>query len=302
MSGHNANLDRVRFHPHESNLLCTSAEEGAIRLWDVRANHGKNFAKIELTSNAVSAEWHPSSSKSCQYICVSQSNNYVQVFDIRKMQNVNGSGGSGSRGARSAPQSAAPTKALRSFDLNPDILRDSHFSPSGTHLVVATKSPDGMGQLKHFLWDRPEKDQLEMNSVTGHIGSIYTIRFSPDGTKLATGGHDALVGLWDVKSMICKSTISRNKFIRSVSYSYDSKILACCGDEDGIVLANCQTGTQIDKFSLQSSRKNAPGGGGSDEIAFHPKAYVLACARIGSPSDTKGAHVTIAKLDIAADQ
>merc|ERR1719162_2926426 len=55
--------------------------------------------------------------------------------------------------------------------------------------------------------------KYKLSTFVGHTGPIYSISFSPDGKFLATGGNDALVGLWDVKSMTCQATISsRTKF------------------------------------------------------------------------------------------
>ena len=139
----------------------------------------------------------------------------------------------------------------------------------------------------------------------GHTGPIYALRFAPNGRMLATGGADALVGLWDVPSMVCKTTIGRRtKFVRSVAYSHDSKIVACCSEEEGVDLADGETGERLGTVKLLP--KNSGGGTsrdrfgrsddiafhGSDEIAFHPKGYVLACAR----GETQSPQVTIASL------
>ncbi len=34
--------------------------------------------------------------------------------------------------------------------------------------------------------------------LRGHVASIQTVVFSPDGTRLASGGRDAHILLWDV--------------------------------------------------------------------------------------------------------
>ena len=36
--------------------------------------------------------------------------------------------------------------------------------------------------------------------MTGHIGDVYGVAFSPDGTRLATASGDPSVKLWDVAS------------------------------------------------------------------------------------------------------
>jgi len=161
-----------------------------------------------------------------------------------------------------------------------------------------------MGELRLFEWEKSQGKDLSTHKVfVGHTGAIYTIRFSPNGTHLATGGNDALVGLWNVPFMVCTATISRRtKFIRSVSYSYDSKLIACCSEEDGIDLANAETGECVGTVNLtKGARYASSGGGNADEIAFHPKGYFLACAR-GEPSGSSSMsssqvpQVSVAKI------
>jgi len=277
--------------------------------------------KSRMGACAASLEWHPGQKSLC--LVVAEKDNSVHVYDVRNMR------GRGGLGGRVAPQAGGSGQLpVRSFRLDPHTLQETHFSPSGTHLIsAARRADDGMGVLKIYPWDSgpssvPQQsgDYLDVNKhaavFVGHTGPIYTLRFAPNGRTLATGGADALVGLWDVPSMVCKKTIGRDgmesmgaKFIRSVSFSHDSKIVAYCSEEEGIDLADGETGEKLGTVSLAPTNS---GGGirrverekgrnisvpverGSDEIAFHPKLYALACARGECGSHTP--QVTIASL------
>ena len=327
-------VDRARFHPTQDSLLATtSGSDAVVKLWDLRSStSAKAAGKIELTGSSgngmstVDISWSPS--KTSTLLVVTEKNGNVHVVDTRKLGSSSSVKTPG--GTNSNPSNSNSSPFRKTFALRPKIVDACVFSPSGDHLVAAT-SEEGYGELTAWNWEasdeggsdatakeeksddnriqtQPLQQKQKQYVYPAHTGPIYSFCFSPNGRKLATGGGDALVGLWDVDTMVCSSTITRyNRFVRSVSFSYDSKIIATSTEENSIDLANSETGTFVGKVSMTDNNsnnknssnnrlgandRNAPG---ADEIAFHPKTHLLACARCDSGSHSP---LTVMKLSL----
>eukprot|EP00547_Thalassionema_nitzschioides_P002230 CAMPEP_0194216336 /NCGR_PEP_ID=MMETSP0156-20130528/18790_1 /TAXON_ID=33649 /ORGANISM="Thalassionema nitzschioides, Strain L26-B" /LENGTH=335 /DNA_ID=CAMNT_0038945085 /DNA_START=81 /DNA_END=1085 /DNA_ORIENTATION=+ len=256
VSGHTAPVDRVRFHPSDPNLLLTTAQDRTVRLWDLRGGSQHFLGRWDLQSSPqygscpASVEWH-----GAHHIVVTERNDCVHIYDSRKAR-----GGS--------------KNAYKSFDLKPNIVEGCQVSPNGEYLVATTTTRgEGMGEVR--IWTLDSETVEDAYVYPGHTGPIYQFCFSPDGTLLATGGSDAIVGIWDTQHMVCTQTITRRtKFVRSVSFSHDSQLLANSTEEDGIDIAG-RSGEWLGTVYLQPNKR-----GGAEEICFHPKEVcLLACAR-----------------------
>ena len=75
------------------------------------------------------------------------------------------------------------------------------------------------------LWDVAQ--QLELQTLEGHNGYVYTVAFSQDGKRLASGSYDKTIRLWDVATGSALQTLSGHEAaVYSVAWSADNSTLA----------------------------------------------------------------------------
>ena len=64
-------------------------------------------------------------------------------------------------------------------------------------------------------------------TLKGHTGWVYSVRFSPDGTRIASGSRDQTIRLWDASTGEQLDTLKGHTFdVTSVSFSPDGKRIA----------------------------------------------------------------------------
>lgn len=304
VTGHGAHVDRVRFHPSEANQLCTSALDGTVRVWDIRSGAERAVGRIDISSgdSAVFLDWCAGTSS---HLAVTERDGSIHIYDARKLS----SGANHNRGGGGRQSSGSKSTPLHTFQIPDTDVDACIFSPSGNHLVAATAvRGNTMSDLRIWNWKDGEeafaKSLAERTQfkVPAHTGPIFSMQFSPDGKRLATGSADAIVGIWDVSTMCCASTITRRlKFIRGVSFSHDSRWLANSSEEDGIDIADASTGDSLGTFQLRERPRDGGPTGGADEIAFNPtNAHILACARaaVGHYPPSANSAVVVAKIKI----
>jgi WD40 repeat protein/serine/threonine protein kinase len=87
-------------------------------------------------------------------------------------------------------------------------------------------------------WDRVENISLA-NTLSGHLGQVYSLAISPDGYTLASGSLDNTIKLWNLPNGAPQRTLmGHSDWVYSVAFSPDGKTLASSSADGTIKLWN----------------------------------------------------------------
>mmetsp|Transcript_1059 Transcript_1059/g.1821 ORF Transcript_1059/g.1821 Transcript_1059/m.1821 type:complete len:454 (-) Transcript_1059:17-1378(-) len=203
--GHSNRIYALKFHPNDKNLLVSAGWDNTVQIWDIRAKKSRGYIygphicgdALDLHGNMLlTGSW--------------QSNDALQLWDLRKYEKPTKNVGPLSAtfpGQDKPKPKAEPVKPLQNIafrepmpskdkkDFIPEMLYAAAFSPNGK-LIAAGGS--GGSEVRVFNVDKAlanESDYSEMvvDEFNGGGAGVYSVHFSPNGRKLATGcGNDQI--------------------------------------------------------------------------------------------------------------
>ena len=119
-------------------------------------------------------------------------------------------------------------------------------SPAASDDLLA--SGDYEGQVK--LWNGTTGQCLQ--SFAGHHSVVFSLAWSPDGTRLATAGADLTARLWQVETGDCQRVFEGQNWSSAVAFSPDGAHLAIAYLEQPIQLWQADAGAMVQ--TLKSDR------------------------------------------------
>src|SRR5208337_2830583 len=124
-----------------------------------------------------------------------------------------------------------------------------------------------------MIWDA--ETGVELTALLGHGGPVYSVAFSPDGSRLATASGDATAKIWNAASPKELITFREDGWVTSVAYSPDGRRLAIGSDDKTAQIWDALTGREQRTLSGHRDWVNS--------IAFSPDGKRLATASGESP-------------------
>lgn len=209
VGGAASSVEKVAFCPAVESLLASTGNDSGVRLWDVRmpggsagqVGKGTQVADCRLGDAGFSMVWHPEGRE----MVVGTKEDFVKVVDVRMLTEAVGGWG------LECEDRGAPLGEKKR-------LHGMAFSNSGRELFVTT----GEGPLR--ILDYPSLETV--HTLSGHSEATYSVAQSPTGTRLAVGGADSIISLWDTSTWHCSHMLSEHpSAVRDLSFSFDGAFL-----------------------------------------------------------------------------
>ena len=103
----------------------------------------------------------------------------------------------------------------------------------------------------------------------GHSGSVLTVDWSPDGTKVASGSSDDTVKIWNPDTGAVEKTLSHSGDVRQIAWSPDGTVLASASNDYTVNIWNANTG-QLVKTLTHGTKSSSSGGDNVRSLAWSP--------------------------------
>jgi WD40 repeat protein/serine/threonine protein kinase len=221
----------------DDTILATSSR-AALQLWEM--NSGQLRDSFNGGQDALHIAFHPTAPK-----VYTSSSGVTKEWDLRRLTAVEQTAqpirvafspdgkyfASGSRDGRVRIFDATSGNLLRDWAASANPISDIAISPDS--LLVASSSvpyasmagatPVAGGDNSINVWSASAGALLR--TLTGHTLDVWSIAFSPDGSRIASGSEDQTIRIWELNSAAPPTIVSTSSPITQVAFSPDGHTL-----------------------------------------------------------------------------
>ncbi|KAI9292896.1 WD40 repeat-like protein [Neoconidiobolus thromboides FSU 785] len=202
ITGHSRAVNKVKFHPFSGQLLFSAAQDGFIKVWDIRT---KESAKLSFNPKSEAVrdfQFNPLNTE--EFVAAFESGS-IQVWDIRN-----------------------PTQYLKKFTAHTGIALTVDWNSDGR--TIASGGRDK--QIK--IWDT-KSDSRKPNGLIQTIAAVSKIRWRPNHLHQIASTSlniDYSINVWDINRPYLPkyNIIGHNNITTDIYWAGSDEIFSCSKD------------------------------------------------------------------------
>jgi THO complex subunit 3 len=187
----------------------------------------------------VSSAWSPDGN----YAVAVNEDNYIALYDMRTQTRL---------------------KRIRSANEANELA----WTADSNYLLVSAMLNGGpSGGIEILEW---KDGNLNLqDSLTAHTANCLYLKIDPTFRRVALGGEDHLLSMWDLDDLICTHTVHCESSVKSLTFSGDGRRIAASTEAGTILVCDSLSSDIVGKHVLPRLDR-------ATHIAWHPTVPVIA--------------------------
>lgn len=142
-----------------------------------------------------------------------------------------------------------PPVLVKTVDMGTTYAFALDFAPLRPFFVVGGSN----GRLQTYTLD----GEIEVNKANAHTNWVTTVAYSPDNSKIVSGGSDDLVKVWDTTGILLNTFSGHTADISSAKFSPSGTRLASASKDKTIKIWDLQTASLLQTVAVSNQAVNA---------------------------------------------
>ncbi|MBD1867134.1 WD40 repeat domain-containing protein [Cyanobacteria bacterium FACHB-471] len=204
LSGHQYAVHAIAISP-DGQTLASGSSDLTVKLWNLNTGEVRRTLSLGMQPGQDKIQTVAFSLDGQSLVSVLHDSNALQLWNIDGQP------------IRQLSQSRTDTDNGRRipFAFHPSGIRLA----SGLTQIIATVDPDNTIKL----WNT--RTGARVVTLTGHVGGIRSLTFSPDGRTLASWSEDGTVKLWSMRSLQLERTMPINQGLTTAPPPFGDRLL-----------------------------------------------------------------------------